>query len=54
MEAHYIDKKRHNQAFYAEDALTFGKFTVTPGLRWDRNSHRSGRTDAAAWIHRNI
>lgn len=37
-EAHYIDKKRHNQAFYAEDALTFGKFTVTPGLRWDRNS----------------
>ena len=37
-EAHYIDKKRHNQAFYAEDAMTFGKFTVTPGLRWDRNS----------------
>lgn len=37
-EAHYIDKKRHNQAFYAEDALTFGKFNVTPGLRWDRNS----------------
>ena len=37
-EAHYIDKKRHNQAFYAEDVLTFGKFTVTPGLRWDRNS----------------
>lgn len=37
-EAHYIDKKRHNQSFYAEDALTFGKFTVTPGLRWDRNS----------------
>ena len=37
-EAHYIDKKRHNQAFYAEDALTFGKFTVTPGLRWDRTS----------------
>ncbi len=37
-EAHYIDKKRHNQAFYTEDALTFGKFTVTPGLRWDRNS----------------
>lgn len=37
-EAHYIDKKRHNQAFYAEDALTFGKFSVTPGLRWDRNS----------------
>ena len=37
-EAHYIDKKRHNQAFYAEDALMFGKFTVTPGLRWDRNS----------------
>ena len=37
-EAHYIDKKCHNQAFYAEDALTFGKFTVTPGLRWDRNS----------------
>lgn len=37
-EAHYIDKRRHNQAFYAEDALTFGKFTVTPGLRWDRNS----------------
>lgn len=37
-EAHYIDKKRHNQAFYAEDALTFGKFTVTPGLRWDWNS----------------
>lgn len=37
-EAHYIDKKRHNQAFYAEDDLTFGKFTVTPGLRWDRNS----------------
>lgn len=37
-EAHYIDKKRHNQAFYAEDALTFGKFTVMPGLRWDRNS----------------
>lgn len=37
-EAHYIDKKRHNQAFYAEDALTFGKFTVTPGLHWDRNS----------------
>lgn len=37
-EAHYIDKKRHNQAVYAEDALTFGKFTVTPGLRWDRNS----------------
>lgn len=46
-EAHYIDKKRHNQAFYAEDALTFGKFTVTPGLRWDRNStfgsHRTPR-----------
>lgn len=37
-EANYIDKKRHNQAFYAEDALTFGKFTVTPGLRWDWNS----------------
>lgn len=37
-EAHYIDKKRHNQAFYAEDALTFGKFTVTPGLRWDHSS----------------
>lgn len=37
-EAHYIDKKRHNQAFYAEDALQFGKFTVTPGLRWDLNS----------------
>lgn len=37
-EAHYIDKKRHNQAFYAEDALTFGKFTVTPGLRWDNSS----------------
>lgn len=37
-EAHYIDKKRHNQAFYAEDAMTFGKFTVTPGLRWDNSS----------------
>lgn len=37
-EANYIDKKRHNQAFYAEDALTFGKFTVTPGLRWDNSS----------------
>lgn len=37
-EANYIDKKRHNQALYAEDALTFGKFTVTPGLRWDDNS----------------
>lgn len=37
-EAHYIDKKRHNQAFYAEDDLTFGKFTVTPGLRWDNSS----------------
>lgn len=37
-EAHYINKKRHNQAFYAEDALTFGKFTVTPGLRWDNSS----------------
>lgn len=37
-EAHYIDKKRHNQAVYAENALTFGKLTVTPGLRWDRNS----------------
>ncbi len=47
-EAHYIDKKRHNQAFYAEDALTFGKFTVTPGLRWDRNS-TFGRTRRRAW-----
>ena len=37
-EAHYIDKKRHNKAIYAEDALTFGKWTVTPGLRIDDNS----------------
>ncbi|WP_296829299.1 TonB-dependent receptor domain-containing protein [uncultured Megasphaera sp.] len=37
-EAHYIDKKRHNLAFYAEDAMTFGKLTVTPGLRLDDNS----------------
>lgn len=37
-EAHYIDKKRHNKAIYAEDALTFGKWAVTPGLRIDDNS----------------
>ena len=37
-EAHYIDKKRHNRAVYAEDALNFGKWTVTPGLRIDDNS----------------
>ena len=37
-EAHYIDKKRHNLAFYAEDAMSFGKLTVTPGLRLDDNS----------------
>lgn len=37
-EANYIDKKRHNLAFYAEDAMTFGKLTVTPGLRLDDNS----------------
>ncbi|WP_293987638.1 TonB-dependent receptor domain-containing protein [uncultured Megasphaera sp.] len=37
-EAHYFDKKRHNQAIYLEDALTFGKFTLTPGLRWDNSS----------------
>lgn len=46
-EAHYIDKKRHNRAIYAEDALTFGKWTVTPGLRIDDNStfgvHRTPR-----------
>lgn len=46
-EAHYIDKKRHNKAIYAEDALTFGKWTVTPGLRIDDNStfgvHRTPR-----------
>ena len=37
-EANYIDKKRHNLAFYAEDAMNFGKWTVTPGLRLDDNS----------------
>lgn len=46
-EAHYIDKKRHNKSIYAEDALTFGKWTVTPGLRIDDNStfgvHRTPR-----------
>ena len=46
-EAHYIDKKRHNRAIYAEDALIFGKWTVTPGLRIDDNStfgvHRTPR-----------
>lgn len=46
-EAHYIDKKRHNRAIYAEDALTLGKWTVTPGLRIDDNStfgvHRTPR-----------
>ena len=46
-EAHYIDKKRHNRAIYAEDALTFGKWIVTPGLRIDDNStfgvHRTPR-----------
>lgn len=46
-EAHYIDKKRHNRAVYAEDALDFGKWTVTPGLRIDDNStfglHRTPR-----------
>ena len=46
-EAHYIDKKRHNRAVYAEDALNFGKWTVTPGLRIDDNStfglHRTPR-----------
>ena len=46
-EAHYIDKKRHNRAVYAEDAFNFGKWTVTPGLRIDDNStfglHRTPR-----------
>lgn len=46
-EAHYIDKKRHNRAIYAEDALIFGKWTVTPGLRIDDNGtfgvHRTPR-----------
>ena len=46
-EAHYIGKKRHNRAIYAEDALIFGKWTVTPGLRIDDNStfgvHRTPR-----------
>lgn len=46
-EAHYIDKKRYNRAIYAEDALIFGKWTVTPGLRIDDNStfgvHRTPR-----------
>ena len=37
-EATYIDKRRHNTALYTEDAMNFGKLTVTPGLRIDDNS----------------
>ena len=37
-EANYIDKRRHNTALYTEDAMNFGKLTVTPGLRIDDNS----------------
>ena len=36
--ANYSDKTRNNKAFYMEDALDFGKLTVTPGVRVDDNS----------------
>lgn len=36
--AAYTDKTRNNKAAYLEDALTFGKLTVTPGVRVDDNS----------------
>lgn len=36
--AGYIDQKRTNRAFYVEDAIDWGKLTVTPGIRVDDNS----------------
>ena len=36
--ANYSNKTRNNKAFYLEDALDFGKLTVTPGVRVDDNS----------------
>lgn len=35
----YNDKTRNNKAFYLEDAMDFGKLTVTPGIRLDDNSN---------------
>jgi vitamin B12 transporter len=37
-EAGYVDKERTNRAAYVEDALNWGKWTVTPGVRLDDNS----------------
>ncbi|MCH4187766.1 MAG: TonB-dependent receptor [Megasphaera sp.] len=37
-EAGYVDKERTNRAAYVEDAMNWGKLTVTPGIRFDDNS----------------
>lgn len=46
-EAGYTHKKRTNRAVYGEDAIQWGKWTTTPGLRLDDNSqfgvHRTPR-----------
>lgn len=34
----YADKKRHTQSAYVEDAIELGKWTLTPGVRYDHNS----------------
>ena len=36
--ADILDRKRTNRAAYVEDVMTFGKLSVTPGLRLDDNS----------------
>lgn len=42
--AGYEDKKRINQAAYIEDAMQLGKWTVTPGVRYDHNSDYGDHT----------
>lgn len=36
--AGYMDKSRNNTAVYAEDALVWKKWTITPGVRYDHSS----------------
>lgn len=37
-DAGYVDQSRSNKAVYIEDAMDFGKWTVTPGIRYDNSS----------------
>lgn len=36
--ANYQNKKKNNRAVYAEDMIVYGKWSVTPGIRMDKNS----------------